>query len=263
MFVNNLINKLEENKVNCLCFADDIVLTATRDLNLIKGITVLQKWADSNHLKINYQKSGIIFMKASASNDTKGTIPTRVCQIPVVESYSWLGITLDKSLHGTANSARLTEVSSSFLATLKSSKGVKILSSSRYHLWQTLILSKHSYGAFLMAKYSNRAHDEVKKVMGYLLLALFNIRYRGISYDKLTEAATGIQTLSELIMLRANIDDQLACRNNSDFNQVQTQKWKEELAKANLQTKTIIKHEAESVVKYKSGAWAQCYVRQG
>ena len=114
IFVNKLLSKLEKLKVRACAFTDDIVLVSNNDVNLIKGITFLKKWAAARNLAVNNSKSGIIYMRQQMSYASYQSMPTAICGIPVVTSYKWLGITIDNFLEGTVESSTLNALNVRF-----------------------------------------------------------------------------------------------------------------------------------------------------
>ena len=57
---NDLMEKLKDNGLNAMAYADDLVIIGVSKANLLKAIDIVEDWVAMNKLKINKDKSGVM-----------------------------------------------------------------------------------------------------------------------------------------------------------------------------------------------------------
>lgn len=79
-----------------LAFADDVVVICQGKVQLNEAITLVEEWSEENRISVNKEKSGILQIR----QDRRTPAPSMQTWkgYPIVESYSYLGVTLDDCL---------------------------------------------------------------------------------------------------------------------------------------------------------------------
>ena len=143
LYVDDLLGQIEEAGAKVLAFADDIVFTISDTTRLLNCIRVIERWTETNDIKINNSKSAIIHIRA---DNRTPTVPYESIRgIPIKKTYTYLGVTLDDCLNFTPAKQKLSK----YMGTMKKtmayiSRGImpqKLV----YQAWQTLVSSKFNY----------------------------------------------------------------------------------------------------------------------
>ena len=93
IYIDDLICDLSEVGYIVLAYADDLATINRDDLQLLRVVNVTERWSRANMVKINYKKSGIMYL---------GVCVTEVkvlFNFPVVEKYTYLGVTINFQLN--------------------------------------------------------------------------------------------------------------------------------------------------------------------
>ena len=88
--------KLEEANLKALAFADDLVFTADGQIELYRGLNVIQEWSNSHKVKVNKDKSGIMCVRVDKRTPQPNF--TNVRGIAIMTEYKYLGIMIDDTL---------------------------------------------------------------------------------------------------------------------------------------------------------------------
>lgn len=92
IYINELLVKLNDEGVETLAFADDIAFAASGDDVLHKAIGIVKQWSSDFGIEINYCKSAAMIIRPDRRSKWK---ITQVHNIPIVETYKYLGVLLD------------------------------------------------------------------------------------------------------------------------------------------------------------------------
>ena len=69
LYINDLINELDNNSFNVLAYADDLCVLCDGKNQLINVLKIIDKWTELNDIKENKLKSGIMILKNMKIND--------------------------------------------------------------------------------------------------------------------------------------------------------------------------------------------------
>jgi hypothetical protein len=107
LFINDLIHEINSYKLGididgynlaALLYADDLVLMALSEENLQKLITVLYCWTLKWRISINKDKSQILHFRHHLKKQTEYVFLLGTDKIDLVNSYKYLGLTLDEHM---------------------------------------------------------------------------------------------------------------------------------------------------------------------
>ena len=102
-FINPLLVKLKEsgiglclqnNIVNVLAYADDLVLLANSELELQKLVNILQEWCSKFRIAVNIEKTNVMVF----NSDVEPKIVLDGQILCNVDNYKYLGVWFDKHL---------------------------------------------------------------------------------------------------------------------------------------------------------------------
>ena len=89
LFINDLLNTFKTKQIETRAYADDIACIWESKEQTIEAIQIMKKWTETNQMKINPSKSGILRI-LNRRGKVKG-IPNAL-DIPEVTSYRYLGV---------------------------------------------------------------------------------------------------------------------------------------------------------------------------
>ena len=107
VYINDLANLLEHSdngvmvngvKINCLFYADDLVLIGESEEDLQGLLNVLSQWCNTNGLNINTDKTKVVHFRLPSVRRT--SFPFTCCSKPVecTDRYKYLGLVLNEFL---------------------------------------------------------------------------------------------------------------------------------------------------------------------
>lgn len=102
IFAESLLNKLIAegwNYQDILALADDHLIICLSIEQVRKAITIVKAWCLETNIQLNPSKSGIVEMTPRRAKKTS-MLGSNLEGIPVVESYKYLGLIMDKKLTG-------------------------------------------------------------------------------------------------------------------------------------------------------------------
>jgi hypothetical protein len=109
IFIDDLLDGLDEFCYAVLAFADDIAIEC-EDLDRLKAaIGFINRWSAMNHIEVNFDKSGIIVVRDD------GKTPRTIMNYPVVQTYKYLGIVLDGKMSPHRHLSKLGEKLAEYL----------------------------------------------------------------------------------------------------------------------------------------------------
>ena len=89
----------DNERISCLMYADDMVLLAEDESGLQQLLDVFHQWSLKWRLSVNAAKSGVMVFRRSRQKSTDVTFSCGNDVIPHVESYRYLGLTLNSHLN--------------------------------------------------------------------------------------------------------------------------------------------------------------------
>lgn len=105
IFINDILDKVRKygvevpgstEKLGGLLFADDLVLTCESAKRLRKALRGVERWADKWAMKIGTDKCGVLSLSDQCSGLSDLEWEAQGGQIPIVESYTYLGVEVQK-----------------------------------------------------------------------------------------------------------------------------------------------------------------------
>ena len=151
IFVNDLIARLDKKGFQVFAYADDIAILGTGGKALDAAWRLIWDWSFDNQMQVNKKKSGIIVHKGKLPNQCQqnGTNCHQLSSIPLVESYKYLGVWIDRSLNFRKHLEYTKEKIRSSMKILNIMKWRKC---SKWHViysWMTYIVPHFRYGALI------------------------------------------------------------------------------------------------------------------
>jgi hypothetical protein len=108
LFINDLVTEIKalnigihinEELINILIFADDLVILAENESDLQKLLDFVTKWTNKWKMKINKGKTKVVHFRNVRKNKTSISFFIDNEMIEIVNRYNYLGITLDEHLN--------------------------------------------------------------------------------------------------------------------------------------------------------------------
>ena len=141
--------QLENEVVSILMYADDIVLLAETEEDLQSLIDLLQQWCDEKKMKVNLDKTKVVYFRNTASEKTRKLFKFGNGNIEITDSYTYLGILLTEHLDFNAMAAQVAKSASRALglviAKYKSFGGLPF--DTYCKLYDSVVWSTISYGS--------------------------------------------------------------------------------------------------------------------
>ena len=142
LYINDLVGYLKENcptlkimnmEVNCLLYADDLVLVAESPANLQHILNELHKWFGQWKMKVNIDKTKIVHLRKPRQNRTDFTFKLNDQVLEKVGHYKYLGVYIDEFLKYDLCAQTLSASGSRALGSvINKSKSIKGLGYSTY-----------------------------------------------------------------------------------------------------------------------------------
>lgn len=124
VFLNPLLEELDEIGIDFLAFADDIVLTTTGTLQTSQAISVIERWCLNAGISINKNKSAVMVVRQDRR--TPDYHHSHVKGIPVVTHYKYLGVHIDDALQYRITMQSITDKLTRFRSQIKLTWASKI-----------------------------------------------------------------------------------------------------------------------------------------
>ena len=108
LYVNDLITSLKvtgkgipinDHKVCCLAYADDIVIMAENEPDLQLMLNVLHDWCKTWNMKINPEKTKIVHFRPPSKDRTEQKFSCGNDEILLVDKYKYLGLVFNEHLN--------------------------------------------------------------------------------------------------------------------------------------------------------------------
>ena len=106
-FINGLMGELENSgegikignteTVPALAYADDIVLLATTESGLVKLLRIVEMWTSKWRVEVNVNKTKIVHFRSKSTPKTQQVFKLHG-DLEIVESYKYLGFTVDSQM---------------------------------------------------------------------------------------------------------------------------------------------------------------------
>ena len=144
IYINDLLSDLEEQKILTLAYADDISCICETKEKLDIAIDTISTWCEANKIALNASKSG--FFRILSKRGATPTVVTTLREIPKVQNYKYLGVTIGCDIRLTEHVSILRErckKSGNLFGKLVSSQ---ISCQTRIEIWQTFTKSFLLYG---------------------------------------------------------------------------------------------------------------------
>ena len=87
VFIDDLLRQLGVTSFEVLAYADDVAVISVNDRQLKQACDIIEAWSKLNLMKINYHKSGIMYLYSNSNN-----LPATRYDFPVVKFYKFLGV---------------------------------------------------------------------------------------------------------------------------------------------------------------------------
>lgn len=117
-----------------------------------------------------------------------------------------------------------------------------------------MIKARHTYGAFLMARYCYQAKKKIRQTMSECLSSLFGIKYKSARKDDLTLTACGI-TMNELVESKSFIDYAMAKRHTDTIDRAEVIRCNKVIDSSTEHLKLTVKARAKLVIRFKCMGW--------
>ena len=172
LYINDALSKLTDANIQVLAFADDLAFVARNQIELYRGLNILQEWCSTNQININKKKSAIFYLRT----DRRTPLPfTSTRGFKVVTSYTYLGVQLDDSFSFKPAADKLSSSLRSFKHKLTMTWALKLPPKVRLQAWQSLILSRFMYGLVLMSQVSDKMKEALHQLWYRAFKGLMNI----------------------------------------------------------------------------------------
>ena len=97
IYINDLLERLEEAKIDGQAYADDLAVLCDGEEELFKTMDIIEIWCKENDIEVNKKKSGILIIENDNTKlkDYRG--------YPVKNWYKYLGVRIDYNINPTAH----------------------------------------------------------------------------------------------------------------------------------------------------------------
>jgi hypothetical protein len=177
MFIDSLNTKLNtdpnRNIPQSLFFADDGLLLCISHSESVKVLAIAAEWAKENGMMYNVKKCGVLEISPSVG---KHSLYLAGNEIPVVDTYKYLGFLVDKTgINFPMHIQRQAESGTAFLKFLQvhCSEWSPYI---RYIIYNTFLRPKLEYGAPLIYAFAakNGVFDPIQQVQNEAIMWIFN-----------------------------------------------------------------------------------------
>ena len=142
LFINDLMWEFELNKIEARAYADDVAWIWESIDQTRLAIDIMKQWSTNNKMIVNPQKSGImrILNRRGKCNKIQNSL-----DIPEVDTYWYLGVTLSQTLKPTEHEIKIRNVETFLCRRIGILRATMINTKSRFLLFETIMKSKVSY----------------------------------------------------------------------------------------------------------------------
>jgi len=116
-FINDSVKHIYSN--NTLLYADDMAIMDDTAANLTNSLTLLEEWCKSNKMKINTKKCKILKFRKGGRLQKEDTFTINSEDLEIVNSFSYLGISLQTKLGFTEHIKQRKSIASANIYRLK------------------------------------------------------------------------------------------------------------------------------------------------
>ena len=173
LYINEAIENLSQANIKVLAYADDLVFVAKSQIELYRGLNILQRWCDSNGISINKRKSAIFYLRP----DKRTPVPFHSTRgFPVVTNYTYLGIEFDDSFTFIPAEKKVKYHMTQLKSKLQMTWALKLPQRTRFRAWQSLIVSRFMYGMTMLASISDKMATTLHTLWYRAIKGLLSIR---------------------------------------------------------------------------------------
>jgi hypothetical protein len=157
LFINDVVNEfrdckgieIEDCKITCLLYADDIVLLSENETDLQNMLDKLKMWCSRWRMTVNINKSKVMHCRPKNQNESQVALMYGNEQLEYVNKYKYLGTVLDYSLNFDVTAEMLANSANRALGGIfskfKENKGLGYKSYTK--LYNTGVIPILDYGA--------------------------------------------------------------------------------------------------------------------
>ena len=199
LFINDLLNEFEANKITALGYADNIVCICENNEQIQLSCELMKRWSKMNRMTINPRKSGILRILARRG---KWLSIENWLKIPEVNSYWYLGVRITQSLMLEEHEEKLIQTEQNLRRKIWILRPSLVSTKSRFIIYRTIIRSKFLYAAITICTYNHRYTLKLETML-YRILKNFFYICTNIKKEKVFKVL-GIWNIEETIR-RANL----------------------------------------------------------
>ena len=152
LFINELLNEFEANKITGLGYADDIICICENNEQIPLSCELMKRWSKMNRMTINPGKSGILRILARRG---KWLSIENWLKIPEVNSYWYLGLRLTQSLILDEHEEKLIQTEQNLRRKIWILRPSLVCTKNRFIIYRTIIRSKFLYAATAICTYNH------------------------------------------------------------------------------------------------------------
>ena len=161
LYIDDLITALASASSKVLAFADDIAFFAKDLTELKRAMGTIERWSTRSGIEMNYEKSGIMAIRVDRR--TPQFRASKICNVPVVSQYKYLGLVIDDCGDMKPLNQTLKAQMTAFKRQISMSWAYKVPSKVKLLAWNSLIRSKFMYGLYCVTMHSKRAVPTIKQ----------------------------------------------------------------------------------------------------
>ena len=172
IFLNDLLWTYEQKEITTRAYADDIVWIWSSIIQARESIDIMKNWWRENQMAINEKKSGILRI---LKRKGRAGIISNSLNIPEIAEYKYLRITINQSITTKIHSEIIKSKVLSLKRRLWLLKPSLVNLSSRFLIYETIILSQLSYACDSWYEQNTKGKDILKSALYQCLKWLLNI----------------------------------------------------------------------------------------
>ena len=151
-YVDDLAERLKNKGFEAFFYADDLAIITFGELGARQVITVVTQWCNLNHMQLNKDKCGVMFLSTGHSTLNNWEIRQKtVADVPIVATYKYLGVHLQKNLQPTVHLEYLREKLARFQKMTFILRAHNAPQSVNQMLWKVFQLTRLNYAGFLFS----------------------------------------------------------------------------------------------------------------
>ena len=164
-------------------------MTCSGEIELYRAIDILKDWCAEYEIDINYSKSAIMIVKVDKRTKHPGV--NAIKGIPVVDSYTYLGIEFDDSMRFKPLLHKLKNKVKTFKRHLAVSNVLKLPKDIQLLTWLSLFKSRFTYGIYTVGHFCPAVKLHFEKFLYQTVKILLEVR-NNPNKDELLAIALGI-----------------------------------------------------------------------